>query len=221
MRPRSAEPIGASGHATTASIGRTHDRKQPDHPGRPLFSCEPGAIHTCDFSSTDSTMACGRIDIQADDVLELGGEVGIGRELEGADRCGCRPCAAQIRCTERKETPAACHRPAGPVGRFAGRLGEGQRHDPPHGLGAQRRLARLAGRVAQQTVDPGLGKPPLPAPHRGPADPARRAISATLSRSAEPRMIRARATCFWARLRSATIASKPARSSAETKGHTI
>ena len=35
----------------TASIGRTHDRKQPDHPGRPLFSCEPGAIHTCDFSS--------------------------------------------------------------------------------------------------------------------------------------------------------------------------
>ena len=27
MRPRSAEPIGASGHATTASTGRTHDRK--------------------------------------------------------------------------------------------------------------------------------------------------------------------------------------------------
>jgi hypothetical protein len=34
-------------------------------------------------------------------------------------------------------------------------------------------------------------------------------------------MIRARATCFWARLRSATIACKRARSSAETTGHTI
>jgi hypothetical protein len=57
MRPQSAEPIGASGHATTASTGRTHDRKQPDHPRRPLFSCEPGAIHTWLFSSTDRTTA--------------------------------------------------------------------------------------------------------------------------------------------------------------------
>jgi hypothetical protein len=41
-----------------------------------------------------------------------------------------------------------------------------------------------------------------------------------VGRSADARMIRARSTCFWAR-RSATIASKRARSSAETNGQTI
>ena len=63
------------------------------------------------------------------------------------------------------------HRPAGPVGRLAGRLGAGQRDHPMHGGVAQRRLAGLAGGIAQQAVDPGLGEPPLPAPHRRPADP--------------------------------------------------
>jgi hypothetical protein len=58
MRPWSAEPIGASGHAATASTGRTHDRKQLDHAKRQPFSCKPGAIHTWLFSSTDSTAAC-------------------------------------------------------------------------------------------------------------------------------------------------------------------
>jgi hypothetical protein len=56
------------------------------------------------------------------------------------------------------------------VGGFAGRLGAGERHDPVYGLVAQRRLAGLAGRIAQQPLDPGLGEPPLPAPHRRPAD---------------------------------------------------
>ena len=44
------------------------------------------------------------------------------------------------------------------------------------------------------------------------------ATAATFSRSAEPRMIRARAPCFCARLRSATIASSRVRSAAETRG---
>ena len=63
------------------------------------------------------------------------------------------------------------HRPAGPLRRLAGRLGAGERYDPMHGLIAQRRLAGLAGGIAQQTVDPGLGEPPLPAPDRRSADP--------------------------------------------------
>jgi hypothetical protein len=46
----------------------------------------------------------------------------------------------------------------------------GQRHDLRRGFRRQRRLARFAGLVAQQTFDPGLGKPLLPAPHRRPAD---------------------------------------------------
>ena len=86
MRPWSAEPIGASGHATTASTGRTHDRKQPDHARRQLFSCEPGAIHTWRLLvDREHDRMLGRVDVQADDVLELGGEVGIVRALEGAD----------------------------------------------------------------------------------------------------------------------------------------
>ena len=164
----------------------------------------------------------GRVDVEADDVLELGGELGVGRALEGAD-------AVRLEVMGRPDplhrtqgdARVSGHRPAGPVGRLAGRLGTGERHDPLHGLIAQGRFAGLAGGIAQQAVDAGLGEPPLPAPDRRPADPGAPPTSATVSRSAEPRMIRARATCFWARLRSATIAAKRARSSAETNGHTI
>ena len=63
------------------------------------------------------------------------------------------------------------HRAAGPVGGLAGRLGAGQRDHPVHGGVAQGRLAGLAGGIAQQAVDPGLGEAPLPAPDRRPADP--------------------------------------------------
>jgi len=56
------------------------------------------------------------------------------------------------------------------MGRFAGRLGAGQRDHALHRGGAQRRLAGLAGRIPQQAVDAGPGKAPLPAPHRRPAD---------------------------------------------------
>jgi hypothetical protein len=48
----------------------------------------------------------------------------------------------------------------------------------------------------------------VPAPHRRAPDPGALGASAMLGRSAERKMIRARATCFWARLRSATIACK-------------
>jgi hypothetical protein len=50
--------------------------------------------------------------------------------------------------------------------------------------------------------------------------PVRRATSATLSRLAEWRRIRARSKCLWGRLRSATIASSQARFSPETTGQT-
>ena len=44
IRPRSAEPIRASGPCATASTGRTHDRKRPSRTQQ--NSCKPGAIHT-------------------------------------------------------------------------------------------------------------------------------------------------------------------------------
>jgi len=56
------------------------------------------------------------------------------------------------------------------VGRLVRRLGAGQGHHPrPRFLG-DRRLAGLARPVAQQTVNPALGKALLPPPHRWPAD---------------------------------------------------
>ena len=48
--------------------------------------------------------------------------------------------------------------------------GVGQRHHPRHGLRRDWRLAGLAGLVAQQTLDPALGKTLLPPPYRRPAD---------------------------------------------------
>jgi hypothetical protein len=170
-----------------------------------------------------SSRRCRSIDVQADDGLELGGEIGIGRALEGPD-------AVQLEIMRgpdplhraQGDGGVSGHRPAGPVRGFAGRLGTGQRDHPAHRPVAQRRLARLAAGVPELPVDtPASAKRRCQRHTAGRPTPARRATWATLSRSAEPRMIRARATCFWARWRSATIASKPARSSAETTGHTI
>jgi hypothetical protein len=50
------------------------------------------------------------------------------------------------------------------------RLGARHRHHARRGFRRDRRLAGLAGLVAQQPVDPALGKALLPSPHRRPAD---------------------------------------------------
>ncbi len=49
----------------------------------------------------------GRIDIEADDILNLGGKLRSFDSLKVRMRCGLRPCAAQMRCTLRWLTPAA------------------------------------------------------------------------------------------------------------------
>jgi hypothetical protein len=64
---------------------------------------------------------------------------------------------------------ANSHRAVGPMGCLAGRLGAGQPDHPVHQGLTQRRLARLAGRVAQQALDPGFGEAALPTPDRRPA----------------------------------------------------
>jgi hypothetical protein len=50
------------------------------------------------------------------------------------------------------------------------RLGARQRHDLRRGFRRDRRLAGLARLVAQQTLNPALGKALLPPPYRRPAD---------------------------------------------------
>ena len=63
------------------------------------------------------------------------------------------------------------HRPAGPMGRLAGRFAAGQRQHLVDGLQRHRLFARRPGLVAQQTFHARLGVATLPAPHRGPAHP--------------------------------------------------
>ena len=159
-----------------------------------------------------------RIDVQPDDVLDLGGEVGIGRELEAAHLMG----AQTVR------PPDPLHRadaePAGrgqrrrrPVGHAVRRrLCQRARHDPlDDGLG-QRRDACRPRLVAQQAVHAVGHEPLLPAPHgrfrhAGPAHHLRSA-AALRARQNDP----GPHTCLCGLLRSATIAASRARSAAVT-----
>jgi len=112
-----------------------------------------------------------RIDIEPDDVGKLGGEAGITRALEGAQAVRLqfvRPPDALHRA--QREPYRLGHRAARPMRRLMRRFGAGQRHQLGRLSGRDRRLARLAGLVAQQTFNPHLGKARLPPPHRRPAD---------------------------------------------------
>ena len=110
------------------------------------------------------------------------------------------------------------HRPAGPMGRLVRRLGTGQRRHPRRDFRRNRRLAGLAGLVAQQTVDPALGKALLPSPHRRPPMPC--ATRCAECRSAEASTMRARSMCLRGRLRSAAIAFSCSRSAVLRTTHT-
>jgi hypothetical protein len=48
-----------------------------------------------------------RVEIEPHHIAQFGGKGRILRQFEAPSRCGCRPCAAQIRCTERSDTPVA------------------------------------------------------------------------------------------------------------------
>jgi hypothetical protein len=217
MRPQPAEPIGASGHATAASTGRTHDRKQSITPAVHLFLASRGPS-THGSSRRSRAPRHGPADRHtARRCPRPCRELGITRALEGADAVRLQVVGLPDALDRAQADPRRLgHGAAGPMGRRAGRLATGQRDHVLHRRATQRRLAGLAGGIAQQPVDASLGEPLLPAPHRRPADPTCWATRTTGNRSPEPRMIRARATCFWARLRSATIASSEARSSSLT-----
>jgi hypothetical protein len=71
------------------------------------------------------------------------------------------------------DTPEAdClgHRPAGPVGRLVRRFRARHRHHLHRRFRRDRRLTGLGGLVAQQSLNPGLGKPLLPPLHGWPTD---------------------------------------------------
>jgi hypothetical protein len=87
--------------------------------------------------------------------------------LKRLTRCGCKPCAAQIRWTERNEMPAAAAI-ARPVqwGRLARRLGERQVDHPLDHRPGQGQLPRRTALILQQPVHALCQEPFLPAPHR-------------------------------------------------------
>jgi len=112
-----------------------------------------------------------RIDIEADDISELGGKARVARALEGAQPVRLqlvRPPDALHRTY--RDADRFGHRPAGPMGRLVRRFGARQGHHPRRRFRRDRRLAGLAGLVAQQTLDPALGKALLPPPHRRTAE---------------------------------------------------
>jgi len=107
-----------------------------------------GAIESLDLAllieRKDHRMG-GRIDVEADDVLELVGKPWVVRQLEGPD-------AVRHELVSLKDPlhrpQADAYRlgqhPAGPVGYFARRRPERQTDDPLHDSGRQRRLSGLA-----------------------------------------------------------------------------
>ena len=101
----------------------------------------------------------------------LAAKRGSRERLKVRRRCGCSLCARQMRCTELSEMPAALAI-ARPVQWVAWCSGCVQVSATTRAVvfRRERRFARLAGFVAQQTFNPGLGKALLPPPYRRPAD---------------------------------------------------
>ena len=112
-----------------------------------------------------------RVHVEADDVLDLRGEGGVVGLLEGADAVGLEAMGVpEALYRAKRNADRLGHRPPGPMGRFAGRFRARQRQYLGHRFHRQRRLARSAGLVPEQTRHPRLGEAALPAPHRRPAD---------------------------------------------------
>jgi hypothetical protein len=149
--------------------------------------------------------------------LSLGTKSGSRDSLNGRTRCGCRPCARQMRCTEETLMPAAFDIIAAVqcVGSPGGsaRVKATVRSCTLAGSGGMRE-----GRVLS------CSRPSIPACMNRSRQrhtvtllvPAWRMISLVPTPSAVSSTIRARQTCFCRLFRSATIACKRARSAAFT-----
>ena len=110
----------------------------------------------------------GRIDVKPHDVPDLGGEVRVVRELEGADAVRLEPVRTPDALNVgQADADRLGHGTPRPVGRLAGRLGQRQGDDPLAHLGPERRDAGRAGLVPQEAVDTFLREPLLPAPDTG------------------------------------------------------
>jgi hypothetical protein len=133
-----------------------------------------GAIEGLDlahFVDRQHDRMAWRGQIEADDVRELGDELGITAALEAAQPVRLQLVRGPDPLHRSQGQPGSLgHHATGPVGRLARRRAAGQSHHTLHHGVRRGRLARLSGPVAQQPVDAGLGEALLPAPDRRAAD---------------------------------------------------
>ena len=109
-----------------------------------------------------------RINVEADDVFELLGELGIVRQFECANAVRGKLIGRE-NALHRAQANARRVRqhPPRPVRGFSWGRSERQGHDAINRLRRQRLLARLAGLVAQQTMHAFVHEPFLPTPNAG------------------------------------------------------
>ena len=117
----------------------------------------------------DGHRVLGRVHVEAHDVLDLLGELGIVGTLEGANAVRLQPMRLP-QAVHGAQADADGFGAAGPMRDVAGRFGAGQVHNLGDDLGRKRSVARLARPLAQQAFDTLLGVTRLPAPDRGSAD---------------------------------------------------
>ncbi len=144
-----------------------------------------------------------RVDVEADDVAQLGRKVGIVGQLELTQPMRMQPVRSPnaLRRAD-ADSDRLGHRRRGPVRRLSRRWAERERHHVLGDLRRQRRDARGARLVAQQAVTPSCMKRSCQRHTAGSATRASRMISAVPRPSAASRTIRARQTCFLGLLRS-------------------
>ena len=153
----------------------------------------------------------GRIDVEADDVLELLGELRVVRQLERADAMRRELVGLEDALHRTQAHPRRLRQhPAGPVGCFSRRRPERQVDHPA----ARWRpaAAGLPGLRVLSRVSPSTPSAMNRACHRHTTGfdlPERRMISAVPQPSAVARMMLARHTCFCGALRSADDRLKP------------
>jgi hypothetical protein len=128
-----------------------------------------GAVERLDLRflvDADDYAVRWRVDIKADDVPQLGDEIGVALQLELTDPAGLqavRPPDARHRADA--DPGRFRHHLGSPMGGLARRIADGQGHRAVARPRCQRRDARVPCLIAQQARDPGSHEPFLPAPH--------------------------------------------------------
>jgi hypothetical protein len=111
------------------------------------------------------------VEIEANHVDQLVGELWIARPLERADPMRLKPmCLPDALYRAQRDSHRCGHGASGPARGLTPRLAAGQRHHARYRLGRQRRRAGLARLVAQQAIDTLLGETLLPPPGHRTAD---------------------------------------------------